>query len=907
MDVDAEGESMRVAVDIGRCGFFGGGVGFESLLFAREEVATRVASCVFSGLERGVRLIGGRSDRFLLTNNSFIENSVAAIDLEDTVALDGHSVSLRTKSGRRAFRRPSVWISNNLFLLSVVDHDAPEPAGGVLLPSSLVPRTASRESVTNQSSQPVVIARNLFYPDDPEYLRGRVFRVFWRAPGATSWEDRYLLDGWDQTGAVWRNITGPAPGLVRDAGPELDVHPAVSAASPLIGDSLPLRPPVGVAGGTSVPLEDLPEALGFPGYPETGYYDNERPAVPQVGPGGGPAVGAAEPVGWREFPILLYGVGVDNLGSGSSVTPLCDLVTKGVGLEVTAPTPGNTPAQDAEHFWLIQDFVLPYCRGAAEAGVKALVPIAFNRNSSAPVSLVSGSGLTAGEVFTIPYDDGSGQPASYQITPAFTDWAMERITIVLQGIAADPLARSGVAGYWSLPEEPRANLGGLYRDYNHSQRMRRLVEEQHPGALLTTYFPNSLAATGAFSTLFSSVGWRAPLLGLDAVELGPLPASQSDFVGFAQALLGQLGLGDEHGLRWRLYDGRGIAAELPPAFDPDNSASWPRDQDGFVVPQFDPDYFDFPDRVAASDARVGNLEQSPGGGATGKAFADVTPPWPEWGDVDVYRPWEPTSSYVTSLYTMPDALGFHAPVFDHLLVGSYLDRLLGAQQAPAPDVNRILGLHLAKCRMDMMRGVRQTVRTWFRQDVGHNRVFHAPELVTGGGTANPDTPAHARHDFWIGLHDCEGFMLYRYEPGSGARWAAYEESLALLKGTAREFLVAGERVEDLGFGYLSVGDPAEDPGLDLGDAYYGPTLGAVPDYPSINVSGFRIRDRVLVIITSSYEQVSEIELGQSGLLSSATAVQELLTGTGLTPGGTAAGPWSYTVDGIDGTVLLFEL
>ena len=771
--------------------------------------------------------------------------------------------------------------------------------------------------MSTASPTAVLLARNFLRASSPwTGAFDRLLRVFVRS-GPSANQDLFFSNGWQHPGTDWENPlsvvplssgswadTDNDPALARAAASPIDVHPTVAGGSEAIGAGLVSRPGVEVqAGAPAEPTAtSLLPLLGFLPRRAVGFYGNERPSQQ-------PAIGAAEPVGWREYPILLYGVAETDLGPNSTISNYADLGMKGVGLQQTRATAGSTVEQEAEYYWTVSGFVLPYARAAGQAGIKVLMPIALASEGTTPIVSTSTTGLTAGLSFTVPYSL-SGTSTYDQIDPAYVDWASERIALVIESIENDPLASEGIAGFWGL-EEMRPNGIGEFRDYYWQVRVRRLIEAKSPGRLFMTYMGNAASPQLLYASMFVGLGGPTALWpnGLVEARMGPLPATQPSFFDYAQALLADAGVGADLERRWRLFDGRGFDAVQAGNYSSTNQATWPTDVDGNLAPQFDPEYYA---GGAATAVRRSTSNTIASGlvDADGTTYPFADPSWPQWDASLVYRPWEAIADYLKSMAITPDALGFQVPVTDHLYAGAYVDRLLlGSQVAPA-DENRSIARHMGAVRRDTMRGVAQTLRNHFRQDIGPNKTFHVPELDSFVGW--PASAAHARHDFWAGVELADGVGLYQFGErfGNQTAWQGYGPSFFLFKQVVREFLVAGERI-DTGFAFTGAtaipGGPTS-VSQTVGRLYYEGSIGSVPPQEVINASvGYRIATKVLVIVTSSFAQQSSFQLGALGVLNGAGSVASLLPTPNINVAPGPAGATNLMANGIDATVLLFTL
>lgn len=268
-----------------------------------------------------------------------------------------------------------------------------------------------------------------------------------------------------------------------------------------------------------------------------------------------------------------------------------------------------------------------------------------------------------------------------------------------------------------------------------------------------------------------------------------------------------------------------------------------------------------------------------------------------------------------------DAGGELMSLQDHLMRGSYLGLLLGG----AGHTNRIASIH----RMEAQLEAREHVRGAYLangQSPPAPLAFHLPDMNLCSLFVADPSAAEARHDFWSGVHRGQGIFLYNYQSVVMAEnggfpaglcpqpptpqqvltvWDEYRAGLLLIKSTLREFLVHGDRSYPLAFtdidyqvtdvvagtDYL-IDQPI--PGLDA--------TFAMPDYPAVHGSSYRIGNTVFVIVTSSYDQEVRFTLPFESSICSAEVAQGVDTwlsfsGAELTDG----------IFGIDGRVYRVEL
>jgi len=893
----------------------------------------RIASCMFDGLGAGVRWSSSATGPVLLTHNTYMRCATAGVDLEDLPpGLDRQTLipPLRDSAGGGVLvTTPRIVVINSIFLIEPWPGPVGPPGGGVLLPARLAGAVQTAYPV-GPSGLDIVVAANLFRATTPWLVTSttQVLRVFVRTGGA-AWNDLFWVRGWQFAGTDWENRVvvlvngstamdgGNDPALARPNGPNVDVHPTRIGSSVAIGRALPSRPQIGPTG--LQPTTDLFRLLGFPDAPTTGYYNNERPRRASTQPGG-PALGAAEPAGWVELPIMVAQVGTTSLQDavdGPRIAAMCDMVQRAYFLPDTPPPPTFDPADQAA-YWFFQQDIIDWLHAVDALGLKGVrgVPVGVDQNLG--FTYQSPSGVSQGVSFELP----TGKD---EFRPAFAVWLSELLPYVLHAILADEVARRALIGLWG-PEEFRPNAPYQWNGYYLAQRLRRTIEAAAPGLRFMTYLQNFSSPGLALTGLGTSIGnappvWLGTNPGLLPLRMGGIPTTfPGNSLDYAAALFAEVGVADRQ-LRWHIYDGRGFAADIP-TFVPTNQATWPRDADGNLSTFTDPnteffaaqqqgttlpaDRWVMPDGVAEKDA-VSGVPFLDGGPIDNSTVSAAVP--------DRYRPWQFSSEYYGSWYALTDGLGFVPPVTDHYLGGNYVDRSLGWNVTEAT-TNRIVAYQRVKSVTEGRTSARQMLGK-YRQQLGDCKAFHVlePNIHTNDGQyLAPATRAFGRHDFWVGMHELDGVLVYpwgerHYRDSAGSfvplpGWEGYEESMRLLKSTVREFIVAGERV-DVGFQFLNAW-PQGAPGEKNPGSYQGTTVGYVRDWNLVNVTGFLLRDAVAVVLTASYDQQADFKLGVTGPLGAASSVSNLIPASAVsaTPSGA---DWDVTTVGIDGTVLLFQL
>ncbi|MEM7351006.1 MAG: hypothetical protein AAF657_09390 [Acidobacteriota bacterium] len=222
-----------------------------------------------------------------------------------------------------------------------------------------------------------------------------------------------------------------------------------------------------------------------------------------------------------------------------------------------------------------------------------------------------------------------------------------------------------------------------------------------------------------------------------------------------------------------------------------------------------------------------------------------------------------------------DAAGDLMPIQDHVMRGSYLGYLMGANG----HVNRIASIHRMDAQIEALSHVRNAYFT-NGQPVPSPLAFHLPDLNLCSLAEADISAAEARHDFWSGLHRGRGVFIYNYQfvvqaqagffnvdcpfPPTPAQvltvWDEYEIGLRLIKSSLREYILDGVRTFSVPFTNVNADVLEIIPGTDYlidnpipgADATF-----AMPDYPALRGSAYRLGSKVYLIVTHSYAQQIE--------------------------------------------------
>ena len=220
-----------------------------------------------------------------------------------------------------------------------------------------------------------------------------------------------------------------------------------------------------------------------------------------------------------------------------------------------------------------------------------------------------------------------------------------------------------------------------------------------------------------------------------------------------------------------------------------------------------------------------------------------------------------------------DGAGDLIPMQDHLMRGSYLGLLLGDDG----HVNRIASIHRMEAQIETLDNVRNAYVS-NGQVMPDHKPFHLPGMNLCSFAEAQPTPAEARHDFWSGVHRGRGIFIYNYQFVVQARnghftvacprelpepqavlavWKEYERGLRLIKSRLRTFLVNGERTYPVQFSEVDAAVTRVVAGTDYLIVH--PIRGAdatmaMPNYPVLNGSAYRIGTTAFLIVTASYDQ-----------------------------------------------------
>ncbi len=204
----------------------------------------------------------------------------------------------------------------------------------------------------------------------------------------------------------------------------------------------------------------------------------------------------------------------------------------------------------------------------------------------------------------------------------------------------------------------------------------------------------------------------------------------------------------------------------------------------------------------------------------------------------------------------------------HVIHSNYVGLVLGEYGS----TNRIESYHTIQKGLKAIEYLQKIYQennalTGNKQNVPDHKVFHAPDLSQDGPKFM--TAAHARHDFWSGVLDANGILIYNYAFADEYPevWNQYKEGLTLIKkGGLRQYLVSGTKSippVTISKGMSSI------PGNDYttngpwNPVNY-PHL-VLPDYPAVNARLFKIGNTGYLIVSHSYDQEAQfsIDLGQT--------------------------------------------
>jgi hypothetical protein len=233
-----------------------------------------------------------------------------------------------------------------------------------------------------------------------------------------------------------------------------------------------------------------------------------------------------------------------------------------------------------------------------------------------------------------------------------------------------------------------------------------------------------------------------------------------------------------------------------------------------------------------------------------------------------------TGYYPRAMAFARDGGGALRPLQTHLLRGNYQGALLLGQAHR----NRIGSFHRVDVERQTLAGVELAYAASGEVAPSH-LAFHLPDLNLCTLAAAQTTPAEARHDFWSGVHRGQGIFLYNYDFVAQARsgaftsscapaalpepahlleiWREYATGLRLIKQQLRPFLVQGLKTEPFPFDALVTSELDVIPGTDylIDEPIAGAdTTLAMPSYPAVQGSAYRLGDTVLLIVTSAFDQ-----------------------------------------------------
>lgn len=212
-----------------------------------------------------------------------------------------------------------------------------------------------------------------------------------------------------------------------------------------------------------------------------------------------------------------------------------------------------------------------------------------------------------------------------------------------------------------------------------------------------------------------------------------------------------------------------------------------------------------------------------------------------------------------------DGGGYMIEMFDHVLTGNYIELWFGSNAHQ----NRIFPYHRNRLGREALDNLAEVYATnaaneVIVQDPPDHILFHAPGM-TGDHVGN--TAEFARHDFWVGLHEGKGIWIYSFDyndEGVGPVWDQYVRALYLIKSEMRPYLASGNEVVPLGSNDGAVQTSPGDYYIDIGTwgNHYHLAMPDSPDpeYPLINQTLFRISDIGYLIVTNSYDQLTNVEV-----------------------------------------------
>jgi len=889
-----------------------------------------VFSSVFHMLDVGVQVQASAGARLFLDHNTYALCRTAGVRVsEGPLRWEPQRGSDPRLGGNYAI--PSLIVSNSLFIGGRPRSGASH--GGIELghwPAFFFPRDPLADPERNW----ILIAANSFSGFAPATGSAAIVNRIFERTSAGTLASRFGPGDHAHFATDFVNQTSLDPALARPArlvGGRLDwdYHPINSLGSQVTSGAFDFVVSALDASGR-LPLLAL---WGYPGLPRRGFYGNQ-PVVPQEVDPLRRSIGAAEPVGWEEFPI--YGQFLSAFANNDPPSTLdqaaadtLDIVSFPQGLAgallADAGQLTGDPAIDAP-FMFQMDRLTVLATAALRFGLKVTGGLPF---LGPPSGKGPNSQVVQPRVLLVP--DGQGLilfPVQNEYlhleqfpneAPHFLAFVRAAALEYARAIRGDPVL-SDVVAWWWMPEEIRNNAfgaglqsGGGRWEYPACLQLRSQVEGLGP----------------PYKPFFSFQSESASSYG------GGLP--------------GELAGGVTHGEGTTITQSIGESLNYAPG---GSAVLWSERFNDGVVAGGVPVSVGRPDPIVAG----GSLGTSPPDASTGQfqvSYHFRLPPNPR-----------------TELTPPLDALEFRAAHLDGLFPGNYVDRDLFDQRpgadlaplgAPVPGVlqNRILIYHRLRSLLEARDNARWLVDA-YSQSLSDRTVHHMVEVFQNVGAAStsnpsggrlwPETPALAAHDLLIGLAEADGVGLYNYAytqiktlPASGSwlgmsganlnlggpfptphpGWEGYEEVLRLIKGTLpsghpgrgislREFLVAGDRDFDLGFQITAPQNPAAQI---AGSQDYGLRSGwvGIADYQRLNHWSFRLGDLVALLITHSDSLLpSTFEFCDGSRFPNAT-VSQLLTaaapGGGTASSAPAGSPrrFAETISGIEARVYLIAL
>jgi|GEM_PF-4164860 len=839
-----------------------------------------VQRCLFNLLELGISARPGPRPAVFVDHNTFVSHREAAIRVGGSHKAWANNPTRR--SGLRRVSSPGLVVSNNVFEGQADIDGRSDPFYGAI--EFVVPWPDARAAdPPAPAGESVVIA-------------GNAFRGFWRrrnlvfSRSGTQTAEHFGSGNHWHRNTMWENTVGLDPVLARL--PEtghlaVDIHPVVSLGSPLPGR--------GLAGAALALLG----SWGYPTEPGDGFYGNEASAA-------GTSLGAAEPAGWREFPMIADGVGTDY----DVVAPLFDVALTGGSLNVDRsgqPPLSGSPALDA---WSLfsGDALLVAAASAKSRGVKLAVRLSMNGPEAFSVR-----GISHG--FPAPPGQNwapSGPPQFNEFPPKkttefdafgnFRQWWLEAASAFLSQLKAHPDVVSTIAYIWG-PEEPTPNIygastGGYPRQYAASLLLRGVLDKAHPEYRFLTYQDNAHGVAAALPS--NKVGWAGTqassvaamgnaatmmVVGPYALDLEPPPYLWADPYGRGQE---QLASGAS-------IPGRPSSAYRDPAVSLELTTPPP----------------------AATEAAYD--DNDPTAGAPGIPDPNIR------------------------AYPAVDELDFLAPVFDGLLVGVYWQRVQGdlfnKPQSVVPSIaaNRLMVRQRTRGLLEASANAESLARQR-SQTAGEQPTVLGLELVRGVDADDPSiyrvsprNSTFSAHDLLLGLQEATGLFLWGLVYRSGLDptpdwsdwegsdiahlsndtehpgWEGYRAIFELLKTELREFLVFGDREFDLGFEIISPSSFAQE----VVGSDWGPRVGFVQKWQRTNHLVLRARNRVYLIVTRSQTEhaipVTTFVFGRAAFGGAVATTLWPTSGPAPQPSSNPGWLFEDTLAGIDARVYRIDL